>query len=334
MSGLRSDERPRRPTKMRCSGWAAIVVVTLLGGALACLIAEFAYRLTKVRGLGPTTHPSYVLHDAELGWKYRPLARERHTTSEFDVSIRINSQGFRGAEWPPATPDGRRILLLGDSVAFGWGVEEEETMARRIEALDPSWTVLNAAVAGYGTDQQLLLLRQLLPRVAPDLVIHVFWHNDLFENLSGVVYGRPKPRFSREGDRLEVRGQPVPRPWLAEVSLLYRALVKSWWTWRHEPRGRHGEAGWDMTRALIRAMRDELEGRPLVVVSGTDVLTRLAANEEAIFHVDTRPPLAGLGETAHFPIDGHWTPAAHEAIAAAVVDSLARIDVSGADRAP
>ena len=41
---------------------------------------------------------------------------------EFTVST--NSQGFRGPEIPKKKQK-RRILCLGDSVTFGWGVEEE-----------------------------------------------------------------------------------------------------------------------------------------------------------------------------------------------------------------
>jgi len=43
------------------------------------------------------------------------------------VEVRINSEGFRGEEFEVQRADGvKRVMILGDSVVFGWGAEEAD----------------------------------------------------------------------------------------------------------------------------------------------------------------------------------------------------------------
>ena len=128
-----------------------------LGVAVALVLAEALYRVTRLPALSPTTHPGYVRHDADLGWSHIPGSVSRHRTEEFDVRITINSDGFRGADWPRKNSEVSRVLLLGDSEAFGWGVDNERTFASLVSARRGDLEVLNAGISGYGTDQELLL---------------------------------------------------------------------------------------------------------------------------------------------------------------------------------
>lgn len=301
---------------------AARSAALLLGSLVALLALEGFYRVLRVPGLGPTTNPSYVRHDPRLGWSYRPLSEERHRAREFEVDVRINAQGFRGDDWHEKVAGRPRILVLGDSYAFGWGVEERQRFSDVLAQRAQGWEVLNAAVSGYGTDQQLLLLEELAPRVRPDLVICVFCRNDLFENLSPVVYGKHKPYFEVSGTKLELRGVPVPEPWLERASYLYRAISKARWQREFDRTPRDPDREWLLVCDLYRAIKRVLGPVPLVIVSGEERLARFAAEEEGVHHVDLGTVLSSAGGPTLFPVDGHWTALAHAKIAEALEPML------------
>jgi hypothetical protein len=112
--------------------------------------------------------------------------------------------------------EGQRILaLVGDSFAFGQGVNDDQTLVHHLNRLSEGRkTHLNFAVPGYSTDQQLLLVRQRVWLFGPEtVVLVVYLGNDLFDNmLAYPLQGdQGKPRFHLQGDgRLGLRNVPVP----------------------------------------------------------------------------------------------------------------------------
>jgi hypothetical protein len=110
-----------------------------------------------------------------------------HNSSEFQTMIYTNGQGLRtsaeAADYAlgkvPAT---KRILLLGPSFAFGWGVNYEETFAARLQEklqgaahFGPNVEVINAGVPSLGPVQGLNWFRQVGMKFEPDLVIQFIY---------------------------------------------------------------------------------------------------------------------------------------------------------------
>lgn len=289
-----------------------------IGFVLALAFGELVYRVVRLPGLSPVTHPDYVLHDQELGWAYRPGAKHRHVTPEFDVEVMTNRDGFRGWEWPselPGTSQRRRVLVLGDSFAFGWGVPWEQTFTARLSLAHPEWDIRNAAVAGYGADQQLLVLKRLAPQFRPEVVVCVFCDNDLWESSSDEAYGRGKPQFELDDDTLRPRVARVERSWLQEHSALFAAVRKKLWESRFARRARDPKSEWRVVERIYRAMRDELGGSRLLVVSDAARLATSLGNEAGIAHVDFGRALAAVAEPTRFAQDGHWNERGHAAVA-------------------
>jgi lysophospholipase L1-like esterase len=116
--------------------------------------------------------------------------------------LRTNSQGIRSDdEEEYDSPLETRIVVHGDSLTFGVGVENEDTFVhrteRRLRQRFDAVDVLNLGVSGHGPDQQYLLFQEEGRRYSPRIcVIAVCLTNDLDE----VAWSRAA--FRLDGDRL------------------------------------------------------------------------------------------------------------------------------------
>ena len=93
-------------------------------------------------------------------------------------------------EYPEKTADDYRILALGDSFVWGaYGTELEEHFLKILEeklnqkSKDKNFQVLKAGVPGYGTDQELLYLKNEGIKLKPDMILLHFYTNDFDDNI-------------------------------------------------------------------------------------------------------------------------------------------------------
>jgi hypothetical protein len=96
--------------------------------------------------------------------------------------VRVNHDGYRGADWPPPSPG--EVLVVGDSLSFGLGVEEGEALPARLRAALPGGTtsVIDASVPTYGPPEYLATMRSVLAtRRSGTVVVAVNLINDLAE---------------------------------------------------------------------------------------------------------------------------------------------------------
>jgi hypothetical protein len=185
----------------------------ILAIAFTLLLCEIALRLMGYS-------PMYVSPERNLFWSYDPLLGWAHQpgqegifeTAQFRTSVRINQKGLRDPEHSyERLNDASRILVLGDSFAWGYGVEESERFSQFLET-SLSAEVINAGVSGYSTDQELLWLRNEGINYDIDLVIVIFAGNDIGDNKQELVHAiYYKPYFVQKGDDLILSGSPVPR---------------------------------------------------------------------------------------------------------------------------
>jgi hypothetical protein len=131
------------------------------------------------------------LSDMEMGWSMRPA---RHETLTFTY----DRWGYRNLQ----TVLQADVVLLGDSYIEGANVNDDEIVARRLEAR-LGRPVENMGVSGYGTMQALVVLDKEARRLDPKVVVWFFFEgNDLYDDEVFEKYMMTHPSAtgrSREG---------------------------------------------------------------------------------------------------------------------------------------
>lgn len=148
-----------------------------------------------------------------MGWVNKPNYKDIfNVAKDFRFTVTHNSRGLRGPERGYRKPSGvKRVIALGDSFVWGFGVEDDEVFSRVIESADPHVEVINMGVSGYGTDQQILYYDAEGAKYEHDLVLVLFYANDISELGRTISYGYPKPMFNPDSKKLTLMNVPVPR---------------------------------------------------------------------------------------------------------------------------
>jgi len=125
----------------------------------------------------------------QLGWETIP----GKTVSNQKVTYTTNSLGMRSKEVDFSKG---HILLVGDSVAFGLGVNNDETLSHYLGKINNEHQVLNLGVPGYGIGQYFLNLKRHIEKLNPKIIILVIYTaNDLDETRKDTRFGISKPYF-------------------------------------------------------------------------------------------------------------------------------------------
>jgi hypothetical protein len=281
---------------------AGLVVLTLAGLELFLRAADFR----EVR-LIPEQFRLPYQHDPELGWYPIPNKVTQRGES-------LNSIGLRDIEPAPST--GPTIMFVGDSFVYGLGVKAEDRFTERLRQELPGTLIVNAGVAAYGTDQELLLLKRLWSRIEPSIVVLIVCvDNDHDDNSTNSRHGHTlKPYLAKVDGEWQFRGQPIPRGqqyyfynnWLAQHSALARYAIVGYMYARYR-----AVTVPDPTTQLVGMMRDFVESR------GAKFLVGLQHRDDDLepYLASQKIPYTRFDDAAVLPGDDHWSPQGHAAVA-------------------
>ena len=250
------------------------------------------------------------------------------------VPVSINALGLRDREISVARPAGTvRVLMLGDSVTFGWGVRIEDTPSKMVETRlnagggPVRYEVINAGVGNYNTVQEVTYFLERGHELAPDVVVLNYFIND----------AEPTP--------LKKRSLLAERSYAAVVGLsAFDTLARAYFDradWREYYSGLYREDS-EAWHAAQRAIADlaafcRERGIHLMIVNYpelhvledypfphvTDAIARLAAKADTPF-LDLLPSVADLvPETLWVsPTDAHPNAIANARFADAIAGKL------------
>jgi len=163
--------RPRLGRRVHASGRS---LVSLFGPSLRIAVAvSMAFVVVEVflrmRGVRPPEVP-YKPPEVDLP----ASASKEHVVGGRTVHYATNRHGFR-ARTPDDVPDfaAPTILFIGESIAFGYGLDHDETIPALVAAQTGIQTV-NLAVSGSGNDEALLRLKAQLPRFSHPVAVVAF----------------------------------------------------------------------------------------------------------------------------------------------------------------
>jgi lysophospholipase L1-like esterase len=184
-------------TEPRKVSFARRLAKGLLLGLLVLVVAgEVAVRIA-VLYVSPMTRNVAQAFQTDPVTGFRLTSNMRHRIDvdplEFHFTFDTNSRGLRGPELVPKAPGEFRVLVLGDSFAFGLGVESNETFSAVLEkdlraAAQRPVSVVNAGTVSFGTVQELAWLKAHADEVQPDVVVVAFYDNDFADNVSTIIF--------------------------------------------------------------------------------------------------------------------------------------------------
>ncbi len=191
-----------------------IIVTVLISFSFSLAIAEWVLRYQRQQiESSDRMEPGMVLYDAQLGWKLKPFWQGAHHHYDFDVSYKIDSNGFRSSTANnPVPKNNPSYSVVGDSFTFGIGVPGAKTFTSLLNLQDTqNRAYRNFGIPGYSTDQQLLLIERT-PAIDKNVLLVVYLGNDIFDNTRPypLQADHGKPFFKLEDGHLSLKNTPVP----------------------------------------------------------------------------------------------------------------------------
>jgi hypothetical protein len=175
--------------RSRCEGPVTYLFLIASSLLFALILAEGVLRLApgvlsvELQQLVAADPGDRGIAHPYIGYLHKPNRTFTITGKDFRAAHHTDGLGFRN-EWP--WPDKAEIVAVGDSVTFGYGVEDEEAWPARVARKLPQ-RVINLGLIGAGPQQYLRLYETYGAKLRPRLLLvgffarNDFWDADAFD---------------------------------------------------------------------------------------------------------------------------------------------------------
>ncbi|HUS14522.1 MAG TPA: hypothetical protein VM536_05825, partial [Chloroflexia bacterium] len=227
------------PRRSLLRGLRDALLVTLITLGLTLSLLEVALRLFAPQIPVGIANNLYT-PDPAAHYRLAPGAAVRFDSAEIHTDYRVNSQGVReDHDFGPPAPDHVRMLVLGDSMTFGVGVDANQTFTHLLDgspvAGGGTLETVNAGVSGYGPDNEVAWLHAHGWAFQPKILLVAFFVGN---DVRDVMLGTDKTEVAGDGsvvvneqvlrarDRLRARSEA--EVWLSYNSHAYIFLRRQW----------------------------------------------------------------------------------------------------------
>ena len=276
--------------------------------------------------------PNCARYDPAVTYTLKPGACTFENL-EFRDEFRINRLGLRDDDASLDAPD---VIVLGDSHAMGWGVEQDETLVR-VVARKSGTKVLNAAISSYATVREMTLLDRLDTSRLRVLIIQ-YSDNDLPENRAFRQFAGHLPITS------EAQYQKIAQYYAAQRryypgKYVYRLFMKVLRLEEPEPdqvamgSATPIEEAELFLNALTHASRTRLDDVQVIVfeinerlqpprpfIAALDEVKRREGNPAFVRRLITLDTTRVLTPTDFYILDDHMNARGHQAVGNALAD--------------
>jgi len=232
------------------------IIVLLISICLSVILAEVLFRVfANVTGIyHPAARSSPAIYtESEQGFSLIPNKKAEHYSlyNDYAVLYGTNTIGLRNdSDYALDKPiDSKRIFVVGDSLAFGTGVNDQETFAAALQQVlnqnprDPvNYEVFNLGVTGFTFDNSYVRLKKYMV-YDPDLIVFIvagvndfidILDHDIVYSDGDIVSVKEKARHINQynrftnGPRSLYSANPrmieAIKEWMRNYSVMYAAL--------------------------------------------------------------------------------------------------------------
>ncbi len=285
-----------------------------------------------------------ILFDEGRGYIIAPNLNTPYNNREFNTTVTTNKLGYRDDEISLNNPD---VLILGDSYAWGWGVDENDGVEKLYEK-QTGKKAINLSVPGYSSIQELLTLFAW-ERRGPLQGKHIFLFfcfNDLPDNENTSFNAFPYFVKSNNGIQLHTpdkegfdKWQEATNNWMIKNSFASKDILSFYTIAAIKNMGNkdvykdyqtttnrlNGAEAFIYVAENLAALQQQQQARITVIYIPTynyyltgeqDVSNKLAADVCNKLHLKFADLSTVLRKEDYYPLDKHWTADGHRKVAA------------------
>jgi len=331
---------------------AFLAVITVVPAMVIVSLLEISVRIF-VPNLKPVKEIiTPVSSDAERLLPFlRPHYEARLTTSEYVMSMKHNSLGFRDSEHlKKRSEEITRVVIIGDSFTYGWGVDQDQTYSALLQPLldaagERQHEIFNMGIPDTGT-VEAQQIAQIAMAFDPQIIVLAMLLEDRWAvNGNDLVDNARKARGEQASTAGRQPSAGVPTSihnLLAGNSALYayimtrggNAMRRQTIGMREKKNRQELDASWELTTGLLAELNDQAKAANVTFAvmrcpfyfdaqrGEPDRISRWLAELGHDFEIPALDLLPGMQQldtgSLYYQRDGHWTPAGNEAAAAII----------------